>query len=57
MCLNPVALLIDTMRNALLYNTAANLPLLGMWFLVSLILCAVGVHIVYKNENSYVKVV
>ena len=57
MCLNPVALLIDTMRNALLYNTAANLPLLGMWFLVSLVLCAVGVHIVYKNENSYVKVV
>lgn len=57
MCLNPVALLIDTMRNALLYNTAANLPLLGMWFLVSIILCAVGVHIVYKNENSYVKVV
>lgn len=57
MCLNPVAMLIDTMRNALLYNTAANLPLLGMWFLISVILCAVGVHIVYKNENSYVKVV
>lgn len=56
-CLNPVAMLIDTMRNALLYNTVANLPLLGMWFWISVILCAVGVHIVYKNENSYVKVV
>lgn len=57
MCLNPVAMLIDTMRNAFIYNTAANLPLLGMWFWISIILCALGVHIVYKNENSYVKVV
>ncbi|MFG6357004.1 MAG: ABC transporter permease [Acetatifactor sp.] len=57
LCLNPVAGLIDTMRQALLYNTAANLPILGMWFLISSILCYIGIHIVYKNENSYVKVV
>lgn len=57
MCLNPVAMLIDTMRNALIYNTASNLPLLGVWFLISVILCGIGVHIVYKNENGYVKIV
>lgn len=57
MCLNPIAIVIDTMRNALLNNTAANLPILGVWFLISMILCGIGVHIVYKNENSYVKVV
>lgn len=57
MCLNPVAVSIDTMRNALLYKTVSNLPLLGLWLLVSLILCCIGVHIVYKNENSYVKIV
>ena len=57
MCLNPLAVVIDTMRNALLYETAANLPILGMWFLVAVILCFVGVHTVYKNENSYVKIV
>lgn len=57
MCLNPVAIFTDTMRNALLYNTAANLPMLGVWLLLSVILCCIGVHIVYKNENSYVKVV
>lgn len=57
MCLNPVAMCTDTMRNALLYNTAANLPLLGVWFIISLLVCWLGVHIVYKNENSYVKVV
>lgn len=57
MCLNPVATVVDTMRNALLNNMASNLPILGMWFFISLILCCVGVHIVYKNENSYVKIV
>lgn len=56
-CLNPVAMFVDTMRQALLNNTAANLPILGMWFLIGVIMCYVGVHIVYKNENSYVKVV
>ncbi len=55
--MNPLAMLVDTMRNALLYNTATNIPLLGIWFLISLILCYVGVHIVYKHENAYVKVV
>lgn len=57
MCVNPIALVVDTMRNALLYNRAANLPILGMWFLLSVILCIIGTHIVYKNENSYAKVV
>lgn len=56
-CCNPVAMLIDVMRNALLYRTASNLMLLGIWFLISLITCCIGVHIVYKNENGYVKVV
>lgn len=56
-CLNPAAMFVDTMRQALLNNTAANLPILGVWFLIATIMCYVGVHIVYKNENSYVKVV
>lgn len=55
--MNPMAMLIDTMRNGLLYNTATNLPLLAIWFVISLILCYIGIHIVYKNENAYVKVV
>ncbi len=55
--MNPMAMLIDTMRNGLLYNTVTNLPLLAIWFAISMILCYVGIHIVYKNENAYVKVV
>lgn len=57
MTINPMAMCMDTMRNALLYNHAANLPILGMWFVISVIMCYIGVHIVYKNENSYVKIV
>lgn len=57
MTFNPVALFVDVMRNALLSNCAADLPLLGLWLLVSLLLCYAGVHIVYKNENSYVKII
>ncbi len=55
--INPLAMLIDTMRNGLLYNTGTNLPLLAIWFAISILLCYVGIHIVYKNENAYVKVV
>ncbi len=54
---NPMAFLINSMRNALLYETAPDLTLMGIWFLVSVILCAIGVRIIYKYENSYVKVV
>lgn len=57
MCLNPVAMFIDTMRNALLYNVAANLPLIGIWMVISILLCYIGIHIVYRNENGYVKVI
>lgn len=57
MCLNPVAVFVDTMRNALLYNTITNVPAILIWLVLALLLCFVGVHIVYKNENSYVKVV
>lgn len=54
---NPVAMFIDTMRNGLLYNTVANVPLWTIWIVLSLQLCYIGIHIVYKNENGYVKVV
>ena len=57
MVLNPVAMLVTTMRSALLYHTVVNVPVLVIWGILSMLLCCVGVHVVYKNENSYVKVV
>lgn len=57
MTFNPVAVFIDVMRNALLNNSAVNMPLLGLWTLISILLCYIGIHTVYKNENSYVKII
>lgn len=57
LAVNPVSMFVDTMRNALLSNYISNVPLLAVWIVLSLELCYIGVHIVYKNENGYVKVV
>lgn len=54
---NPVAFLIATIRNALIYRTMPFIPGLVAWGVVSLVLIAIGVFTVYSNENSYVKVI
>ena len=54
---NPVAFLISSIRNALLYGQAPSLELLTLWTFVSTILIALGVFTVYSNENAYVKVI
>lgn len=55
--LNPVAAFVDSMRNALLNQTVANVPIVIIWMVLSLLVSYIGIHIVYKNENGYVKVV
>lgn len=55
--LNPVSMFMDTMRNALLYNVVANVPLVFIWIVLALLFGYICVHIVYKNENGYVKVI
>jgi len=57
LCVNPVAMFIDTMRNALLNNLVTNVPLIVIWLILSVLVSYIGIHIVYKNENGYVKVV
>lgn len=54
---NPVALIIDGMRECMLYCNAPDHKFLFLWFLVGLVVSAIGVRTIYKNENSYVKVV
>lgn len=53
---NPAALVIDSMRKCLLYDMTPDLPALGLWLLAGCILSAFGVRMIYKNENSYVKI-
>lgn len=55
--INPVAHLIFCMRKCVLYNERPSLVMLVVWFVISVILSAIGLHLVYKNENSYVKMI
>ena len=55
--LNPLAFLIHSLRQAVMYQRAPNLPVLLAWFLVGLALAAAGIRLTYRHENSYVKVV
>ena len=54
---NPMAFLIREMRNVLLYKQGPDWLALGVWALIAFILSAIGVRTIYKNENSYVKVI
>ena len=55
--LNPVALFLESARNLLLYNKPIDVMSLFIWLIVSLLLVAFGIRTVYKNENSYIKVI
>lgn len=54
---NPLAFLLSSMRGALLYHKSPDLLWLGFWFLVGIVISILGVRMIYKNENSYVKVI
>ena len=54
---NPIAFLLTSMRNCVIYSKAPDVRLLGIWFAIGLIICIFGVRKIYKNENSYVKVI
>lgn len=54
--LNPMALYLSSMRDALLYCRTPNLRWLGMWTAVAIVLAFAGIRLIQKNENSYVKV-
>ena len=53
---NPVAFLLTSTRKAVMYCQTPDFLVLGVWLVVSLLLCALGVRLIYKNENSYVKI-
>ena len=54
--LNPMAFLITSMRKSLIYGEMLDWRILGIWCLIGLLLTVIGVRTIYKNENSYVKV-
>ena len=54
---NPIAFLLSSFRKCLLYGDRPSLKVLLLWIVVGLIISIVGVKTIYKNENSYVKVI
>lgn len=52
---NPMAYLLSSIRNALIYNQTPKWTWMLFWFVISLLLCMAGVRLVYRNENNYVK--
>lgn len=54
---NPVAYLIAALRNALLYEESVSWELLVMWGGLALVIILFGIAMIYRNENSYVKVI
>lgn len=55
--LNPMALIITDLRRVLVYQQDPHWVMMLAWFFAGLILSFVGVKIIYKFENSYVKVI
>lgn len=55
--LNPAAFIMNELRKVLLYSSLPNIKWLGIWLLIGIILCFIGVHMIHKNENSYAKVI
>ena len=54
--INPAAFFIEESRKVLLYGTNMNFGIYLIWLSIAVGLCFVGIRLIYKNENSYVKV-
>ena len=54
--LNPLANFIHSLRNILIYESAPSLMWTLIWFLMSIVICMIGINTIYKYENTYVKV-
>ncbi len=55
--INPLALIITDLRRVMLYGQDPHWVVLLAWFCICLVLSVVGIKMVYKYENSYVKVI
>ena len=54
---NPIAFCMNELRKATIYGKIPSIEGLAVWFVIGVLLCAVGIHVIHKNENSYAKVI
>lgn len=52
---NPIACLIASARNVLLYGESASWQMLLLWAPVSLLILTFGISLIYRYENSYAR--
>lgn len=54
---NPIAFLMDEARKVLLENRLPSFEGLAFWLVIGVVLNLIGIRIIHKNENNYVKVI
>lgn len=54
---NPVAYMIDELRQIIIYGQPLRVEMFLYWFVISLVLLFMGLKLMYRYENSYIKVV
>lgn len=54
---NPIAFLMTSLRNAVMYCKSPELPALFIWLMIGIALSFAGIRLLYKNENNYAKVI
>lgn len=53
---NPISMLIESARLCILYESVPHRKAILLWGVISILLCVTGIKLIYKYENSYVKV-
>lgn len=53
---NPVSMLMESSRRCMIYSGAPYRKLIVVWGVIGVLLCILGIKLIYKYENSYVKV-
>ncbi len=54
---NPIAFCMNELRKVTVFGKLPSIEGLLIWLIIGIILCAIGVHVIHKNENSYAKVI
>lgn len=54
---NPIAFCMNEMRKVTVFGKLPSVEGLFGWLVIGCMLCAVGVHVIHKYENSYAKVI
>lgn len=55
--INPIAYIIDDFRNVFVHGESLNFLLFGYWIIIGLVVSIIAIKIIYKHENTYVKVI